>query len=373
LRALTLAALGLLVLAHGPAGGAARVLAPTARADPDPSPVAALPGRARILLRGCSERTNERVLLEQVRVELLSAGILQVDVIDVYAQAADYESYDVATLRIDLPGCGESGWNVYLAVACAHTARQTARTLAMSEIPEAARPRSVALGLVELLRSSWRQLAGEPRVKRTLPTPQGAPGENWPDPAPLDPERPPGMAAAPAAPPADPDRSARPRLEWRGATRIYPQTDSGDLATSLSVSQLLAGRVRVHGGGSAAGGGGDGSNVHIFRANSRLGLSLCGASTDQQLGIEVGTVWELGWAQLRTGGSPKESGLLVTGSLEAALRVRVSPGVETLVSLEAGYVLAPLTLEVELDDGRRRSSGLEGSVLGVGIGLAGIL
>jgi hypothetical protein len=362
LRALTLAALGLLVLAHAPAGAASRVLVPAARADPDPGPSAALPGRARILLRGCSERTNERALLEQVRIELLSAGILQVDVIDVYAQGADYESYDIATLRIDLPGCGEAGWNVYLAVACAYTGRQTARTLAMSEIPEAARPRSVALALVELLRSSWRQLAGQPRASAFVP-----------DPAPPDPERPPGLVAASDAPPADPDRSARPRLEWRGATRIYPQTDSGDLATSLSVSQLLAGRVCVHGGGSVAGGGGDGSNVHIFRGTSRLGLSLCSASTDQQPGIEVGTVWELGWAQLRTGGSPQESGLLVTGSLEAALRVRVSHGVEALVSLEAGYVLAPLTLEVELDDGRQRSTGIEGSVLGVGIGLAGIL
>lgn len=353
-----LAVLGLLVLvAHGPAGLVSRALVPAARADAG----SALPSRARILLRGCSERTNERALLEQVRIELLSAGILQVDAIDVYAQATDHESFDVATLRIDLPGCGEAGWNVYLAVAYAQTGRQTTRTLAMSEIPEAVRPRAVALALVELLRGSWRQLAGEPK-----PPPAAVPAE-------LDPERPPGVMAAPAGPPAEPDRSARPRLEWRGATRIYPQTDSGDLATSLSVSQLLAGRVRVHGGGSAAGGGGDGSNVHIFRGTSRLGLSLCSISTAQQPGIEVGTVWEIGWAQLRTGGSPQESGLLVTGSLEAVLRVRVSHGVETLVSLEAGYVLAPLTLEVELDDGRRRSTGLEGSVLGVGIGLAGIL
>jgi hypothetical protein len=359
LRAITLAALGLLMLAHGPGGGVSRVLVPAARADPGAG--AALPGRARILLRGCSEGTNERALLEQVRIELLSAGILQVDVIDVYAQAADHESYDLATLRIDLPGCGEAGWNVYLAVASGQTGKQTGRTLAMSEIPEAARPRSVALALVELLRSSWRELAGVPTASSTAA------------PAAPDPERPPGLVTASAAPAADPDRSTRPRLEWRGATRIYPQTDSGDLAASLSVSQLLAGRMCVHGGGSVAGGGGDGSNVHIFRGTSRLGLSLCSASTEQQPGIEVGTVWELGWAQLRTGGSPQESGLLVTGSLEAALRVRVSHGVEALVSLEAGYVLAPLTLEVALDDGRQRGAGIEGSVLGVGIGLAGIL
>jgi hypothetical protein len=80
-----------------------------------------------------------------------------------------------------------------------------------------------------------------------------------------------------------------------------------------------------------------------------------------------------GWAPLRTGGSQREGGLLVTEALEAALRFRVSHGVETLVSLEAGYVLAPLTIEVELDDGRGRSTGLDGSVLGVGVGLAGIV
>jgi hypothetical protein len=355
---MTLAVLGLFVLAHVPRVGSLG-LVPSARADPGG---AALPARARILLRGCSERGNERALLEQVRVELLSAGILQVDVIDVYGTAPEHESYDVATLRIDLPGCAEPGWDVYLAVAYGQTGRQTSRALQMSELPETARPRTLALALVEMLRGSWRQLAGESRAALPLAAAQESDGE-----------RPPGMLGAPVPAPdedQEPDRSARPRLEWMGSTRIYPQTDSGDLATSLSVSQLLAGRVRAQAGGVAAGGGGDGSNVHIFRGTSRLALSLC--STGQPA-LEVGTAWEIGWAQLRSSGSPRESGLLVTGALAAALRVRVSQGIETLVSLEAGYVLAPLTLEVDLDDGRRRSTGLEGSVLGVGVGLAGIL
>lgn len=355
MRAAWLAALGLVVLAQGPARVAWHSAVATARADPGLP--AALPGRARILLRGCTEHASERALLEQVRVELLSAGILRVDMIDVYAPPADQESYDVATLRIDLPACTESGFDVYLAVAYAQTGRQAARQLEMSEIPDAARPRALALALVELLRGSWRALAGEP-----APPPLS--------PADRDLELPPGLRGSPPEAP-EADGRARPRIEWLGSTRIYPQTDSGDLATSLSVSRLLAGRVRLHAGGSAAGGGGDGSNVHIFRGTSRLKLSLC--STDLQPALEVGTAWEIGWAQLRTGGSPREQGLLVTGALEATMRVRVSPGIETLVSLEAGYVLAPLTFEVELDDGRRRSAGLEGSVLGVGVGLAGIL
>jgi hypothetical protein len=350
-----LAALGLLLFALGPALPGPHALLATARAAPGGP---ALPGRVRVLVRGCSERTDERSLLEQVRVELLSAGILRVDVIDVYGQVDEGERYDQATVRIDLPTCAASSWNVYLTVAYAQTGRQTARTLEMSEIPEAARPRAVALALVELLRGSWRELAGE----QEAPPPPAV--------AAYDPETPPGAQAIRAA--EDPDRSTRPRIEWMGATRIYPQTDSGDLSTSLSYSQLLAGPMRVHAGGSVAGGGGDGSNVHIFRGTSRIGLRLC-SSRGQQPALEVGTAWEIGWAQLRTAGSPRESGLLVTGAIEAALRVHVSPGVETLVSLEAGYVLAPLTMEVELDDGRRRSTGIEGSVLGVGIGLAGIL
>jgi hypothetical protein len=166
-------------------------------------------------------------------------------------------------------------------------------------------------------------------------------------------------------------RSARPRLEWTGATRIYPQTDSGDLATSLSVSKLLGAGMRIYAGGTAAGGGGDGSNVHIFQGTGRLALHLCSMGERPQL--EVGTAWELGWGQLRAAGEPRRGGFVAIGAVQATLRARISYGVEGLLNLQAGYVLAPLTIESELDDGRRRSVGLEGSVLGVSLGLAGIL
>jgi hypothetical protein len=335
----------------------APMFASTAGADSNMRP--ALPGRTRILMSGCSERTNERALLEQVRIELLSAGIPQIDVVQIYAEvgADEQPSYDVATVRIDLPDCAEPGWDIDLAIAYRQTGRHVRRTLKMSDTPEAARPRAVALAMVELLRGNWRELASEPETTAAYRSPP-------------DTEKPPGMLA-PKLAAADPERSARPRIEWTGATRIYPQTDSGDLATSLSISQKLGARLRVHGGGTAAGGGGDGSNVHIFQGTSRFALSLC--SMSQELVIEVGTAWEVGYAQLRVGGSGRKSGLVAIGAVQATLRMPVSPGIETLLNLQAGYVLAPLTAQVELDDGRRRSTGLEGSVLGVGIGLAGIL
>lgn len=317
---------------------------------------AALPLRARVLVTGCGDAADERTLVEQTRVELLSAGVLQVDsgtpAVLTAADAID----DLATVRVAITSCEGVHRSLELSIANRQTGKHVARNLAITDLPETGQGRVVALALLELLRAEWRTLSADSETKAPEP----------PSPALVAAKR----SASPRPAPAEEAPSNRASIEWLGMSRIYPQTDSGDLATSLGLSKVFGAHTRMTFGGTAAGGGGDGSNVHIFQGCGRTALALAGRR--RGVDLEVGPVVEAGWGQLR-GVQARESGFVAVGALQAAIRVQAAKGIEALVVMHAGYVLAPLTARVMLDDDRLRRTGLEGSVLGVGLGLAGLL
>lgn len=320
----------------------------------------ALPTHARILVVGCAEGVPERALLDQLRIELLSAGVTRVESVELYgASDGEPDLFDVATLRVDFGLCHAAQTELILGVADRRTGKHIERTLSVAEIPLPARSRAIALSLVELLRGVWHSLIpiADPAAPAPIVTSSPRRDEVSTGPVVTD------LSVAT-------EHRERTRIEWMGMSRIYPQTDSGDLATSLLLSKAVGNRLRMRAGGTAAGGGGDGSNVHIFQGTGRFALAMC--SDGNNPAIEVGTAWDVGWAELRGAGAGRTGGLIVIGSIEATLRVPAAKGIEALVSLHAGYVLLPVTLDVPLG-ARQHSTGLEGSVLGVGIGLAGIL
>lgn len=291
---------------------------------------AALPSDTRVVVSGCSTRINERALMDQVRVELLAAGVQRVRTVELYADelSLEEEPADVATLRINFSDCEESGREIKLGVAARHTGRHVERALAVSDVPESIHARAIALALTELLRASWQELS---KVEST----------------PEEPSHPPLLATvtaravvnADAANKAERALRQRPRFEWHGGGRLYPQADSGDVSSALYVSKMLGERTRLHMGAGAAGGGGQGSDAHLFQANARMGLAVC--SQFNAPAIEVGSAMELGWAHLEGNYAGSQSGFIATALLQATLRVPAAPEMEALVMLQAGYVLSP--------------------------------
>ena len=66
--------------------------------------------------------------------------------------------------------------------------------------------------------------------------------------------------------------------------------------------------------------------------------------------------------------------MIVIGALHATLRASVSRGIDTLLGVQAGYVLVPL--EATLEQGEspiRTRGGIAGPLIGVSVGLSGIL
>jgi len=152
-----------------------------------------------------------------------------------------------------------------------------------------------------------------------------------------------------------------------GAGRIFPMTGTGDVTFRLAASFTQAERVRYQIGGLLAGGGADGARFHMFEVGGRIGASLISAG--EGLTIEVGPFLEVGWGSLRQRGDDDEGGQrshgpVVMAALQGCLRAPMSRGVDVLIALQTGYVVAPLTLSAH---------GMEGAMIGASVGLAGVL
>lgn len=321
---------------------------------------AAVPVETRILITGCSARVNERALQDQLRVELLSAGVSRVRAVELYADefALEEDSSDVATLRVTFGDCETEDTQIRLGIAARITGRHAERVLALSDVPETMRARAIALALTELLRASWRGLSSpEPE--------EGAP-------AAIEPPNPPALSAAEQAQVAAAIRK-RARLEWQGAGRVYPQTVSGEASSSLGVSKLFGLRTRMQFAALAAGGGGQGSDAHLFNTTGRVTLAVC--SEGARPGVEVGGALEAGWAHIDGVLAGRTSGFFSTFAVQAALRFPAAMEMEALMLLQAGYVLAPVTMHLPDDDAGARDAriGFAGPFVGLAVGLAGLL
>jgi hypothetical protein len=328
----------------------------------------AVPSDTRIVVSGCSMRVNERALQDQVRIELLAAGVQRVRTVELYADdlPLEDEPEEVATLRITFPDCDELGGEIKLGIAARRTGRHLERLLNVSDVPDTMYARAIALALTELLRASWHELSltSAPKLER--------------EPEKTAAERAPRLHADVLVQQAS-DNAAdlairqRLRLEWRGGARMYPQTDSGEASSALGLSKLFGQRARLIMAASAAGGGGQGSDARLFQTTARTTLSLCGRSADPTL--EVGASIELGYAQLNGTHAGRERGFISTALVHGTLRVEAAPEIDALITLQAGYVLAPVTLRAPADASGTLGPevGFRGAVIGVEVGVAGLL
>jgi hypothetical protein len=329
-----------------------------ARAD------AALPVGARILISGCSSRFNEKNLQDQLRVELLAAGVRSVRAIELYADdmVLEEEPSSLATLHVVFPDCEEQADEVKLAVADRKTGRHLERKLVISDVPDTMRARAIGLALTELLRSEWQKLS-ESKAEVS----QATDGEAPPPPAKL---------RASQVVQEDAERIAREaaiaqrfRIEWLVVGRLYSQTDGGDLSTSLAISKLLTSRARLQVGGSLAGGAGQGTDAHLFQATGRVLLALVSRTLNPS--IEVGALLEAGWASLNGIRDGRHNGAIITAGAHATLRVAAAEAMETLITVQAGYVVLPMTARPVVDNGiSDRRIGFAGPTLGIGLGIA---
>jgi hypothetical protein len=273
--------------------------------------------------------------------------------------ALEEEPSSLATLRVTFPDCEESSDELRLGVADRTSGRHIERALVIADVPDTMRARAIALALTELLRSEWRSL-NENKPAAVVQAP--------------DAERPPLFASqivqeTAARDAREADIAQRFRIEWLAVGHLYSQTDSGDLSTVLAISKLLASRARLQVGGTLAGGAGQGTDAHLFQATARVLLALCSRTLNPS--IEVGALFEAGWANLNGVRDGNQSGAIVTAGAHATLRVPAAAAMEALITVQAGYVLVPMTSHTVVDsDESARLIGFSGPMLGLGVGIA---
>jgi hypothetical protein len=167
------------------------------------------------------------------------------------------------------------------------------------------------------------------------------------------------------------ERWSKTRLEWLGGSRLYPGGDSGDLTTQVKLSFALNRRLRLHTGGLAAGGQVSGSqDINMFEGAGVVGVGITGGSGPE---VEVASVFEVGWARLSGESFPDVGRTFSVGTLQGTLRQPVTPGVDVLIGVQAGYVLSSVVAHTSATPMRTKLGGFEGPVIGVLLGLSGLL
>ena len=358
----------------------------------------ALPSGVRIVLAKCDRIVARKALLEKLRVELLSTGIVEIDVVDPEDGAGKKgEAEDrLATLHMYFPECDDAAGLVYLRISDRLTAKYVERAMDVSDVGLDARPRAVALAFVELLRASWLELVLQPEAweEEAGPAPavrhglvtrlKEATGEQD-----LGRRRPRSESAGSGAQQdaAALERWQRPRLEWTANMRFYPQGASGIVNTDLAVSIPMGRRLRLAVGGNAGGGGISDpyDDINLFVAAGRLGLVLASSgepTVELQTGIEGGWAQATGTLSAEEGGIGKQSSATMTALLVGALRTHIAAALDALIAVQAGFVLSPLEAQVrrsQLGDSVspevfvRSAGGMVGPYLGISLGLSGRL
>ncbi len=365
----TLLALGLWAMA-----------AATTRAQQMP----ALPTGVRLVLARCDSIVERRGLIEQLRIELLSTGVVEIDLVDPETGESSRrpsKADRVATLHVYFPECDRDSGMVNLRISDRLTAKYMERSLVVSDVSRAARPRTVALAIVELLRASWLELVLQPPEEKDERASKDV-RQRLVSHLKLRAEDDDGRRKSPAqqAREIDEERRAqeeaahderwqRKRLEWVASSRLFPKGDSGDLSTTVSLSIAMNRRLRLHVGGIAAGGGAhdESLDVHSFEAAGRVGLGVSGGSDVE---IELLPTVEVGFARMSGPSETDFRRVLVIGTVHSTARTAVAKGVDALIGVQAGYVLSGVELK---DPDGNKLGGIVGSVIGVTAGLAGIL
>lgn len=350
----------------------------------------ALPAGVRLVLSRCDGIVDRKSLLEQLRIELLSIGVVDIDVVDPETGTSTRNASNadrVATLHVYFPECDDDAGLVNLRISDRLTAKYMERALVVSDVDPAMRPRAVALAIVELLRASWLELVLQPdgdergpssEVRSRLVThlKEQASDESDERKTPEERAREIDAARTTQEETARDQRWEKKRLEWVASGRIFPEGDAGDLSTTVSMSFALNRKLRLQAGGLAAGGGVNDktTDVHTFEAAGRLGLALSGGSDPE---IEILPSVEVGWARLTSPNLSVLSRPIAIGALHATIRSSVTKGVDGIIGIQAGYVLTPVEMKMKTKTATGTETqdlgGMVGPVIGVTMGLAGIL
>lgn len=352
----------------------------------------ALPTGVRLVLARCDSIVDRKSLLEQLRIELLSIGVVDIDIVDPETGASTRNASQadrIATLHVYFPECDNDAGLVNLRISDRLTAKYMERALVVSDVVENARARAVALAIVELLRASWLELVLQPQndedngpsneVRSRLVTHLQEQAVDESDERKTPEERAREIDAARTAleETARDERWEKKRLEWVAGARLFPETGMGDLSTTVSMSFAINRKLRLQIGGIAAGGGvntqvterdQDSRTIEMnsFEAAGRLGLAVAGGSDPE---IEILPAIELGWARLSSPETKDLNRTLAIGCLHATLRTSMAKGVDGIFGVQTGYVLTP----TELKRDTQKLGGFSGPLIGVTVGLAGIL
>ncbi len=352
----------------------------------------ALPQGVRLVLSSCDNIVARKALLDQLRIELLSTGVIEIDLVDPETGTTRSQGTErIATVQVYFPECDDQAGLVNLRVSDRLTSKYVERSLMVSDISVNVRPRAIALAIVELLRASWLELvlnedefadgAAESDVRNRLVTHLKERTSQPPAPQQSAEHiaREQEAARLLAAEEERDKRWKRSRLEWLAAGRIFPQGNSGDVSTIINASLAMNRRIRLHVGGLAAGGGVGGisdtlGNLSSFEAAGRVALSLGGGGSGA-VEIEVAPCVEVGYAKLSAGPSDVNdtSGALAIGSIQSNIRTDATKGVDVLIGVQAGYVFAPIEMKKSDEGGTVTIGGFFGPMMGITVGLSGIL
>jgi hypothetical protein len=292
-------------------------------------------------------------------------GLLDIELGDEGAVMATMEDDTLPLVEIDLGACEPGAREVKVAAGNPATKKTVRRTVAIADTPAPARPRLLALAVVELLRACWPELARSDPPKVEPPRAVQPPETREATPKP--------EAAHPGAPPSRVGLWLAFDGRWSvGIGQPTTAVDGARVGASIALPprplRLIADLGAGYGHGSDPIG-----NVDLVFASGAVGLagdlSIGSAHLELGVAIEPGGAWASGRAS-----NPKDHGsavvdfVLITSAL-ATLRAPVKDRVSLLVTTSVGPVLRGVQLLANGHSVGGLAGGLFGLRAGVGFDL----
>jgi hypothetical protein len=323
--------------------------------------------RLRLILPACSSLPfDQKQLVELLKIELQDIGI---DGVEAVTLAAPLPAEQRPSIAIVVEACDPAAPDVELALV-RDGAIAAERTMPIADVPTELRSRAIAIGIVELLQSTWPVA---PVPASTPPADSGA-----------VPTASSAAAIAPAATPANNfefdrgpvdepkalDRSGS-AIEAAVGAWIFPKPETALLGPSAVFALGFDRRLRASVGANAAFGQAEpaAGAIDMGWLSGHLGLGLTGRGRFRAV-VEPRLYLGFAWAS----GNPRDE-QRVTGSsagrfisavaLSGGVRGELSDSWDIAADLELGHVLNGAVFLVDQD----RAAGLSGILLGSRLGV----
>jgi hypothetical protein len=272
-------------------------------------------------------------------------------------EPAHPSSIEAMRLRIEIDPCAAVPDRVAVTVDEPGRGRQARGPIAMWDVPDEARPRTLALAVAEIIRAVDREDAGGVAAPAAAPPP---PPRAPPPPPPLPPPPPRAPAPAPA-----------PSVRAAGELRVYPARDTTLWGGRVALARVDRGWHRDLDLGVLAGRHRHALGDIVLRAVS-AGLTFGARVTLGPLLADVGLRAELGWAwiegessstSVRTGAG---AGLVGGAGLQVALQGPQGRALGARAILEGGAALRGLDAQAN----GQTAAGIAGPYVLIGVGIA---